>query len=190
MMRVIAGSAKGRRLLTPDGMNTRPTTDMLKEALFGMIQFDVPGAEFLDLFAGSGGVGLEALSRGAVSLDCVEQDAKALTCIRTNLKTVGFDQKAKVWPMSVERALQQFSTQGRKFDMIFMDPPYLKGWEEKVAGLISEYGLLKPDGILIVESSSETVVRVPGLDVVKEKAYKTTRFTFMQPAESKESTIE
>ena len=184
MMRVIAGSAKGRRLVTPEGMNTRPTTDMLKEALFGMIQFDVPEAEFLDLFAGSGGIGIEALSRGAVSLDAVEQDAKALNCIRTNLKTVGFTEKAKVWPMSVERALQQFAQQGRRFDMIFMDPPYLRGWEEKVAALISEYGLLKPDGVLIVESSSETIVRVSGLDVVKEKVYKTTRFTFMQPSKS------
>ena len=184
MMRVIAGSAKGRKLVTPEGMNTRPTTDMLKEALFGMIQFDVPGAEFLDLFAGSGGVGIEALSRGAVSLDCVEQDPKALNCIRTNLKTIGFADKAKVWPMAVERALQQFFAQGRRFDMIFMDPPYLKGWEEKVAALISEYDLLKTDGILIVESASETIVRVDGLDVVKEKVYKTTRFTFMQPTES------
>lgn len=186
MMRIIAGSAKGRKLITPKGMNTRPTTDMLKEALFGMIQFDVPEAEFLDLFAGSGGIGIEALSRGAASLDLVEQDAKALACIRTNLKTLGFDGRAKVWPMPVERALQQFSSQGRRFDMIFMDPPYLKGWEEKIAALISEYGLLKPDGILIVESSSETVVRASGLVVVKEKAYKTTRFTFMQPADSVE----
>ena len=181
MMRVIAGTAKGRKLVTPEGMNTRPTTDMLKEALFGMIQFDVPGAEFLDLFAGSGGVGIEALSRGAVSLDSVEQDAKALSCIRTNLKTIGFAEKAKVWPMPVERALQQLAAQGRRFDMIFMDPPYSKGWEEKVAALISEYDLLKTDGILIVESASETIVRVDGLDVVKEKVYKTTRFTFMQP---------
>ncbi len=184
MMRVIAGTAKGRKLVTPEGMNTRPTTDMLKEALFGMIQFDVPGAEFLDLFAGSGGVGIEALSRGAVSLDSVEQDAKALSCIRTNLKTIGFAEKAKVWPMPVERALQQLAAQGRRFDMIFMDPPYLKGWEEKVAALISEYDLLKTDGILIVESASETIVRVDGLDVVKEKVYKTTRFTFMQPTVS------
>lgn len=184
MMRVIAGTAKGRKLVTPEGMNTRPTTDMLKEALFGMIQFDVPGAEFLDLFAGSGGVGIEALSRGAVSLDSVEQDAKALSCIRTNLKTIGFAEKAKVWPMPVERALQQLAAKGRRFDMIFMDPPYLKGWEEKVAALISEYDLLKTDGILIVESASETIVRVDGLDVVKEKVYKTTRFTFMQPTVS------
>lgn len=184
MMRVIAGTAKGRKLVTPEGMNTRPTTDMLKEALFGMIQFDVPGAEFLDLFAGSGGVGIEALSRGAVSLDSVEQDAKALSCIRTNLKTIGFAEKAKVWPMPVERALQHLAAQGRRFDMIFMDPPYLKGWEEKVAAMISEYDLLKTDGILIVESASETIVRVDGLDVVKEKVYKTTRFTFMQPTVS------
>ena len=68
--------------------------------------------------------------------------------------------------------------------MIFMDPPYLKEWEEKIAALISEYGLLKPNGILIVESASETTVRVAGLDVVKEKIYKTTRFTFMQPVET------
>lgn len=186
MMRVIAGSAKGRRLTAPEGLNTRPTTDRLKEALFGMIQFDVPGAEFLDLFAGSGGIGIEALSRGAVSLDTVEQEAKALSCIRANLKTVGFERRARVWAMPVERALRLLSSEGRRFDMIYMDPPYLKGWEEKIGALVAEYGLLKPDGILIVESSSETIVRVPGLDVVKEKAYKTTRFTFMQPALSQE----
>ena len=186
MMRVIAGSGKGRKLVTPEGMNTRPTTDMLKEALFGMIQFDVPGAEFLDLFAGSGGVGIEALSRGAVSLDAVEQDPKALTCIRTNLKNLGFDRQTKVWPMPVERALQLLASEGRQFDMIFMDPPYLKGWEEKISVLIAEFGLLKPDGVLIAESSSETTVRAQGLEVIKEKTYKTTRFTFMRLAESKE----
>ena len=81
-------------------------------------------------------------------------------------------------------ATEVLKTLEEPFDMIFMDPPYLKGWEEKIAALISEYGLLKPNGILIVESASETTVRVAGLDVVKEKIYKTTRFTFMQPVET------
>ena len=184
MMGVIAGSAKGRKLLTPEGMNTRPTTDRLKEALFGMIQFDVPGAEFLDLFAGSGGVGIEAVSRGAARLDSVEQDAKALHCIQTNLKTLNFDQVAKVWPMPVERALQTMAAQGRKFDIIFMDPPYLKGWEDKIVSLVSEYELLKPDGFMIVESSSETTITSEALKLFKEKTYKTTRFSFLQPAEA------
>lgn len=189
MMRVIAGSAKGRKLLTPDSMNTRPTTDRLKEALFGMIQFDVPGTEFLDLFAGCGGIGIEALSRGAVSLDAVEQEAKALGCIRSNLKALGFDQQARVWPMPVERALERLAAEGRRFDMIFMDPPYLKGWEEKITALIADYRLLKPDGILIVESSSQTILEAAqleakGLQLVKEKVYKTTRFSFLQPAGS------
>lgn len=184
MVRVIAGSAKGRKLLTPEGMGTRPTIDRLKEALFGMIQFEVPGAEFLDLFAGSGGIGIEALSRGAAHLDSVEQEAKALSCIRTNLKTLRMEAKARVWPMPVEKALSRLRAEGRTFDMIFMDPPYQKGWEDKIASLISEYGLLKPEGMLIVESSSATSVSAQGLELFKEKTYKTTRFSFFRLASS------
>lgn len=186
MMRVIAGSAKGRKLLTPEGMNTRPTTDRSKEALFGMIHFRIPEAEFLDLFAGSGGIGIEALSRGAARLDLVEQEKKALSCIHTNLKNLNLEQHAKVWPMSVEKALQKLSQDQRVFDIIFMDPPYQKGWEDKICALISEYRLLKPEGIVIVESSSETTVTAPGLELFKEKTYKTTRFSFFRLAVSEE----
>jgi 16S rRNA (guanine966-N2)-methyltransferase len=182
MMRVIAGSAKGRKLLAPEGMNTRPTTDRLKEALFGMIQFDVPQAEFLDLFAGSGAIGIEALSRGAKSLDLAEQDSKALSCIVSNLKNLKMEQKAKIWPISVEKALQKLSQASRTFDMIFMDPPYQKGWEDKICAMISEYKLLKPEGILIVESSSETEITAAGLTLIKEKCYKTTKFSFFRLA--------
>ncbi len=182
MMRVIAGSAKGRKLLTPEGMNTRPTTDRLKEALFGMIQFEVPQAEFLDLFAGSGGIGIEALSRGAKSLDSAEQDSKAISCIMSNLKNLKMEKKAKVWPFSVERVLQKLYQENRTFDIIFMDPPYQKGWEDKICTMISEYKLLKPEGILIVESSSETEIAAVGLQLVKEKTYKTTKFSFFRLA--------
>lgn len=180
MLRVIAGSAKGRKLLTPEGMNTRPTTDRLREALFGMIQFDVPETEFLDLFAGSGAIGIEALSRGAARLDCVEQSPQAVSCIRTNLKTVQMEDRATVWKTSVEKALEVLSAGGRTFDIIFMDPPYDKGWEDKIVALIFKYRLLKPEGMLIVESSSKTSVNAQGFTLFKEKTYKTTRFSFFR----------
>ena len=137
----------------------------------------------MDLFAGSGGVGIEALSRGAVSLDCVEQDAKALTCIRTNLKTVGFDQKAKVWPMSVERALQQFSTQGRKFDMIFMDPPYNQDYEKHVFEILQNASYVTEDTLIVVETSLETTldyIENLGFYIEKEKKYKTNKHFFVK----------
>lgn len=185
MTRVIAGSARGRKLLTPEGQGTRPTTDRNREALFGMLQFDIPGAKFLDLFAGSGAIGIEALSRGAASLDLVEAESSALRCIRTNLKSLSFEEKSKVWAMDVEKALLQLKEAGRRFDFIFMDPPYLKGWEEKIANIISEYGLLESDGVLIIESSSETKVQARGLTLIKEKTYKTTRFSFWKEERSK-----
>ena len=184
MTRVIAGSAKGRHLLTPDGMNTRPTTDRLKESLFGMIQFDLPGCRFLDLFSGSGQIGIEALSRGADRACFVEQDPKALDCIRKNLKSAGFAGRSRVIASSVERALAVLSSEEEQFDIIYMDPPYEHGFEQKIGEMIGEYGLLREDGILIMESSSGTEVELSSLEKVREKVYKTTRFTFFERREN------
>lgn len=181
IMRVIAGSAKGRKLKAPEGLHTRPTTDRLKEALFGSIQFEISGAAFLDLFAGSGGIGIEALSRGARTLDLVEQDAKALFCIRQNIRELSFERQTRIWAMPVERALKELAKEKRVFDIIFMDPPYLKRWENKTAALIAQYSLLGPKGLLIIESSSQTRVEAAGLVLVKEKEYKTTRFSYLRP---------
>ena len=184
MTRVIAGSAKGRRLITPEGMNTRPTTDRLKEALFGMIQFDLAGSSFLDLFAGSGQIGIEALSRGASSLILIEQDPRALSCIRRNLSDLGFEKRSRLISSSVERGLALLEKEGFRFDFIFMDPPYDHGYEKKIGELIGEYGLLAEDGVLIMESSSGTVVDLDLLLKVREKVYKTTRFTFFKRLEN------
>ena len=181
IMRVIAGSAKGRKLKAPEGLHTRPTTDRLKEALFGSTQFEISGAAFLDLFAGSGGIGIEALSRGARTLDLVEQDAKALFCIRQNIRELSFERQTRIWAMPVERALKELAKEKRVFDIIFMDPPYLKSWENKTAALIAQYSLLGPKGLLIIESSSQTRVEAAGLVLVKEKEYKTTRFSYLRP---------
>lgn len=182
MARVIAGTARGRILVTPEGMGTRPTTDRLKEALFGSIQFDIDGSRFLDLFAGSGQIGIEALSRGAVSLDLVEQDRRAMDCIRRNLRTLGFSGKSRTFLMSVEKALVHLSQEGRQYDLIFMDPPYERGYEDRIGGMIGELGLLSDTGTLIIESASETVVSISSLSKVREKVYKTTRFTFFKKA--------
>ena len=184
MTRVIAGSAKGRRLVTPEGMNTRPTTDRLKEALFGMIQFDLAGSSFLDLFAGSGQMGIEALSRGASELVLVEQDPRALSCIRRNLHSLGMEKASRVIASSVERAIPLLQKENRRFDFIYMDPPYDHGFEKKIGELVAQYDLLGESGILIIESSSGTAVELSGLSKIKEKIYKTTRFTFFERLEN------
>ena len=180
MTRIIAGSLKGRKLQTPDGMDTRPTMDRTREALFGSIQFEVPNARFLDLFAGSGGVGIEAVSRGASSLDLVEIDAKALKSIRDNIQSLGIARLAKVWPIRAEKAIENFAESGRKFDIIFMDPPYHQGWEQKIGDMIASSGILADGGLFIVESASDTDVTAKGMECVKVKTYKTARFSYFR----------
>ena len=180
MTRVIGGFLKGRKLSTPEGMDTRPTMDRTKEALFGSIQFDVPGSRFLDLFAGSGGIGIEALSRGAVSLDLVEKDARACRVIRQNLRDLGIDDRSRLWTQDAEKALVLLEGSQRQFDIIFMDPPYHQGWEEKIGMLIAESTLLADGGMLIIESSSDTVVELPLLERFKVKTYKTAQFSFFR----------
>ena len=180
MTRVIAGSLKGRRLVTPEGLETRPTTDRCKEALFGVIQFELADVAFLDLFAGSGGIGIEALSRGAKSLDLVESDPRAVSVIRQNLVSLGVMPQSSLHSMSCERAVAMFSAARKQFDIIFMDPPYHHGWEQKIGQMVSDAAILKEDGLLIIESASDTDVSVEGLFLEKVKTYKTTRFSFFR----------
>ncbi len=120
-MRVIAGDKKGRRLVTPEGLDTRPTSDKVKEALFSIIQFELSGAHFLDLFAGSGQMGIEALSRGAEKAVFVDMGRKPVECIRQNLKALDLADSAEVHMQSVNDFVSFCS---KKFDIVFMDPPY------------------------------------------------------------------
>ncbi len=120
-MRVIAGDKKGRRLVTPEGLDTRPTSDKVKEALFSIIQFELAGAHFLDLFAGSGQMGIEALSRGAERATFVDMGRKPTDCIRQNLKALELLDSAEVHMQSVSDFV---SFCNKKFDIVFMDPPY------------------------------------------------------------------
>ena len=188
-MRVIAGTAKRLQLKTVEGMDTRPTTDRIKETLFNMISEYLADSNFLDLFSGSGAIGIEALSRGAAHASFVEQSKKAMTCIRENLEYTKLADRADVYETDVINALSRM--EGRKtFDYIFMDPPYNQLLEKKVLECLSSSELLSEDGLIIVEASLETdfsYVDELGFAMIKEKIYKTNKHIFLEKSIIKDS---
>ena len=181
-MRVIAGSAKRLQLKTVEGMDTRPTTDRIKETLFNMISAYLADSNFLDLFSGSGAIGIEASSRGAAHAVFVEQSKKAMECIKENLKYTKLNDRAQFYETDVINALSRL--EGTKtFDYIFMDPPYNQLHEKRVLEYLSNSTLLSDDGIIIVEASLETdfsYVEELGFSIIKEKEYKTNKHIFLE----------
>ena len=185
-MRVIAGSAKGHNLQTIEGLATRPTTDRIKETLFNIIAFDLPECSFLDLFSGSGGIGIEALSRGASEAVFVDAAAECQQVITENLKHTKLQDKARLMKTDVLSALDKLAAEGKCFDIIFMDPPYESDLYSPVLQKIVEKNLLKQEGYLITEGSSQIPLEIPaGMEVLREKAYKTTILTFLGLEETK-----
>lgn len=179
-MRVISGSARGHKLIAPDGLKTRPTTDRIKESLFNIIAPDLYGAVFLDLFSGSGGIGIEALSRGAEMAVFVDNGKKAIEAVEANLCHTKLKDKAAVYKTDVIEAIKVLSGKNMKFDIIFMDPPYSSGFYESVLREITLGGLLKEDGYIIAERSSEIdLPKVEGLKVFRTKDYKTSVMSFL-----------
>ena len=179
-MRVVAGSAKSLKLKTIEGMETRPTQDRIKETLFNMIQYDIPGSTFLDLFSGSGGIGIEALSRGAKEAYFVEKAKPALRCIRENLRYTKLDKKAQVLATDVNSAIRQLETKNVTFDHIFMDPPYYKNMFIDALSSIDEADLLCDDGIIVVEHDTKDkfVDKIGRLEKTRDKKYGNTTLTF------------
>ena len=150
-MRVITGSARGRRLKELEGLETRPTTGKVKEALFSVIQFDIEGRRVLDLFAGTGQLGIEALSRGAECAVFVERRRDALQVIRENLEACGMTDKARV----VNGDAMSYLKSGEKFDLIFLDPPYASGLLEQALEEIVRFDICRRHGIIVVESAAD-----------------------------------
>ncbi len=181
-MRIIAGTARSLPLRCPEGLDTRPTSDQIKETLFNMLQGDVAGCYFLDLFAGSGQMGLESLSRGGEYSIFVENNRKAAKCIEDNIHFTKFDKNASLLVSDVVSAL--YTLEGKyKFDIIFMDPPYNKELEKEVLKYLSTSSLLKPDTKVIVEASAETnfdYVEEMGFEITKYKKYKTNVHVFLR----------
>ena len=147
-MRVITGTARGIQLKTPDGLQTRPTADRVKEALFSIINFDIPGAKVLDLFAGTGQLGIEALSRGAASAIFVDAREESCRLIRENLKRTKLEKDAKVIRSDYLDYLNRCREQ---YNIIFLDPPYAEVFLENAIKRITEIDILQTDGIIVAE---------------------------------------
>lgn len=156
-MRVIAGSARGLRLAAPDGMQTRPTADRVKEALFSIIssRHAFENARVLDICAGIGALGIEALSRGAASCCFIEQDRKVVKVLERNLATTGFAARSGMVVLDALKGLQQLSRQGELFDIVFFDPPYASGLYATVPEALSSSSLLSDQALLVIECSSK-----------------------------------
>lgn len=183
-MRVISGNARGRKLLVPEGLKTRPTTDRIKETLFNIMAFDIPNCYFLDLFSGSGAIGIEALSRGAKEVTFVDSDMKAYNCIIENLKNVKLEQKSKVYNCEIEKFMLSFSSE-YKYDIIFMDPPYYENYVTNTLNQIKKYDILNENGYVVIEKATELVdIQVEGFIKLKEKKFKTTTMIFMSRQEN------
>lgn len=153
-MRVITGTARGRRLKELQGMETRPTTDKVKESLFSIIQFDIEGRRVLDLFAGTGQLGIEALSRGAAEAVFVDRRPDAVRLVQENLALCGFTDRARVKSGDALAYLKS----GEKFDLIFLDPPYAADLLEQAFTAIASFDICREHGIIVAESAADKVL--------------------------------
>lgn len=180
-MRVIAGRARRTILKTPSGLSTRPTTDRIKETLFNMINNDLVDSRFLDLFSGSGGIGIEALSRGASFCVFVENNKEAIECIKENIEKTRFANESKILFKDVNAAIKELAN-GEKFDIIFMDPPYNMNIEKDILIDLKSAKLVDMNTIIIIEASIETefdFISDIGYDILKIKEYKTNKHIFI-----------
>lgn len=182
-MRVIAGSRRSLPLKTVPGDDTRPTTDRIKETLFNILMPEIPGCRFLDLFAGSGGIGIEALSRGADYACFADREQKAVKVIKENLAFTKFTDVSDVVMNDVSRLLSK-QNRGEPFDVIFMDPPYGASLEqEAVMRLVSGTGWMHEDSLIVIESDIRTDfswAEEARCDITRIKEYKTNKHVFMR----------
>ena len=155
-MRVIAGSARRLLLKTLDGLDTRPTTDRIKETLFNMLQPELADCMFLDLFSGSGAIGIEALSRGAGLAVMIENNPKALECIRENLSRTKLEDRAMVMGCDVITGLKRLEGKNYRFDIVFMDPPYNHEYERLVLDYLNHSPMVTEETLIVIEASRET----------------------------------
>lgn len=152
-MRIITGSAKGTQLKAPRGLATRPTADRVKESVFNILGDIVIDAHVLDIFAGTGNLGLEALSRGATAAVFIDNSTESIDIIKANAERTKLTARTEIYKNDVTRALDKFVQNGRSFDLIFCDPPYNQGLIQIVLDRIENHSLLKPKGILVIEHS-------------------------------------
>ncbi|MCM1134196.1 MAG: 16S rRNA (guanine(966)-N(2))-methyltransferase RsmD [Clostridium sp.] len=180
-MRVVAGKARSLKLKTLEGLDVRPTTDRIKETLFNIIQGDIPGSIFIDLFAGSGGIGIEALSRGASHAYFVDNSMDAAACIRDNLVFTKLSDDATLLRQDVYSALRQINE--KEADIVFMDPPYRAGYEEGVFRELEKQTYVTENTLLILEAQADKkldFLEGLGFEIIREKIYRTNKHVFIK----------
>ena len=175
-MRITGGIHRGRVLKVPDGFEVRPTQDRVREALFNILMHEIAGARFLDLFAGSGAVGIEALSRGAGAVTFVEQNAKHVAFIRSNMAQLKLS--AEIVQADVDQYLAGFGT-ANPFDIAYADPPYALGVERGFSGMLATLAarnIVRPGGLFVAETTARLAVgETPGWDLCRDREYGKTR---------------
>ncbi|NCB33485.1 MAG: 16S rRNA (guanine(966)-N(2))-methyltransferase RsmD [Erysipelotrichia bacterium] len=179
-MRIVAGIYSSRRLIAPDGISTRPTLDKVREAVFSSLGGSFEGGVCLDLYAGSGAVGLEALSRGMDRVVLVDQSRKAVEIIRKNTQSLKAEDRVQILCMKDTAALKLLQQQGVQMSLVYLDPPYAKQHNEEVIRLLDEYKLLKPGADVVVESAKEDInpEQCGGLTRRHEALYGISRITY------------
>ena len=180
-MRVIAGTARSLPLRTPEGLDTRPTTDRIKETLFNMLQTYIPDCVFVDIFSGSGGLGIEALSRGARKAYFIENAPKAISCIQENLVFTKFTDSAILLKQDACAGLSNIYE--KHVDVIFMDPPYGQDQERRVLEVLKGMKYVTEETLIIVEASLQTqfsYLPALGFEMTREKKYKTNKHVFIR----------
>lgn len=182
-MRVITGTARGRKLIAPEGIDVRPTKDSVKEAIFSAIQFEIEGSTVLDLFAGSGQLGIEAVSRGAKKAYLVDSSQNSIKFIKQNVSHVGFDSQCEIVNMPNSAFLR---TTGEKFDIALLDPPYEKSLIQRSLPALTER--MKDTGVIVCEH--EPGCRLPeevnGFVITKSKKYGKSSLTFYRKPQTEE----
>ncbi|MBQ9030769.1 MAG: 16S rRNA (guanine(966)-N(2))-methyltransferase RsmD [Parasporobacterium sp.] len=182
-MRVIAGKARRLMLKSSPGFDTRPTLDKIKETLFNILQPDIPGSRFLDLFSGSGSIGIEALSRGASQCVFVENNRKALQCILDNLEHTHLEEDAVVIGKSVLGAISELALRKFAFDIVYIDPPYQAGYEQETLRALAQTGIISPETQVVLETDLRNqldFIEESDFLIVREKNYKTNKHLFLR----------
>ena len=181
-MRIIGGKARGTKLYTLEGENTRPTLDRVKESLFNIIQKEIFNCIFLDLFSGSGAIGLEAISRGAKKAILCEKEKKAIEIIKKNIEKTHLEKEAQLYHMSYEDLLKKVINE--KIDIIYMDPPYKTNFAYKAIKTITEKELLDEDSIIIVETDEEERIKKEieevAVEIIDQRKYGRAHLIFLK----------
>ena len=170
-MRIISGDLKGRRLKSVGKLKIRPPLDKVKQAIFDILKNDIVDKEVLDLFAGSGSLGIEAVSRGAKKVIFVESSFKNQKLLKENINMLNLEDKVEVILANVSKFLDILYEKKEQFDLIFVDPPFLKNWAQKILDKIEKYQILKPEGIVVLHHHKKEIPQTGTLSLIKQRKF-------------------